>query len=90
VVCGSEVEAGSAVTTASVGCGVTAISVGSLVASVGVGCGVVSPSAWTMIGRTALKTKPMMIAIERRDARGLTDIDPPVDKPKTSKRTLYG
>jgi hypothetical protein len=73
--------ASSVETTASVGCGVTTTSsVGLLVASVGAGCGVGSPSAWTMLGLTALKTKPMMIANERRDARGLKDIDPPVEK----------
>jgi hypothetical protein len=49
---------------------------------VGAGLGVVSPSAWTILGLTALKTKPRMIANESRDARGLTNIEPPVENNK--------
>jgi hypothetical protein len=68
---------------------VTATSVGSPVVFVGAVSGVVPPSAWTIVGLTALKTKPMMIANERSDARGLKDIEPPMEK-KTSKRIFYG
>jgi hypothetical protein len=58
--------------------------------SVGVSV-VVPPSAYAIVGPTALKTKTAMIVNERNDARSLSDIDPPykkIDKSKTHPSSI--
>jgi hypothetical protein len=44
----------------------------------------VPPSAYTIVGPTALKIKTAMMTDERRDERTLIDMDPP-SKTKTDK-----
>jgi hypothetical protein len=47
------------------------------------------PSAYAIVGPTALKIKTAMIAKERKDARVLPDIDPPLNENTTNKNEMY-